>query len=69
MDIFHFYFLNIDISVTIYITELKFSVWILKVLVEGSVSQFLFLGPSYHLMTKKTGNFFSFFCNTIFYIS
>ena len=50
---FHFYFLNMDSSVTIYITELKFSVWILKVLLEGSVSHFFYLGPSFHFMTKN----------------
>ena len=42
-----------DISVTIYITELKFSVWILKVLLEGSVSQIFDLGPSFYFMTKN----------------
>ena len=49
-----------DISVTINIAELKFSVWILKVLLEGSLSQIFDLGPSFHFMTK-TGNFLSFF--------
>ena len=42
-----------DISVTINITELKFSVWILKVLLEGSVSQIFYLGPSFHFMTRN----------------
>ena len=50
---FHFYFSNMDSSVTIYITELKFSVWILKVLLKGNVSRILFLGPSLHFMTKN----------------
>ena len=42
-----------DISVSINITELKFSVWILKVLLEGSVSQIFDLGSSFHFMTKN----------------
>ena len=33
---------------------------ILKVLLEGSMSQIFDLGPSFHFMTKK-GNFLSFF--------
>ena len=49
-----------DISVTIYITKLKFSVSIYKVLCKGSVSQIVVVGPSFHFMTKK-GNFLSFF--------
>ena len=49
-----------DISVTIYITELKCSVYIHEVLLEGIVSQIFVLGPSSHFMTKK-GNFLSFF--------
>ena len=42
-----------DSSVTIYITELKFSVWILKILLEGSVSQIFYVSPSSHFMTKN----------------
>ena len=42
-----------DISVTIHIIPLKFSVCILKVLLEGSVSQFSYLGPSFHFMAKN----------------
>ena len=49
-----------DISVTINITELKFSVWILKVRLKGKMSQIFDLGPSFYFMTKK-GNFLSFF--------
>ena len=45
--------MNMDISVTIYITELKFSVYIPKVLREGTMSQILVLGPSFHFMTKN----------------
>ena len=57
-----------DISVNIYIIDLKFSVCILKVLVEGSVSQIFYLGPSFYLMTKN-GQLFVIFFNTNFYIS
>ena len=42
-----------DFSVTIYIIKLKFCVCILKVLPEGSVSQFFYLGPSFHFMAKN----------------
>ena len=38
-DFFHFYFLNMDISLTIYFIDLRFSVYNLKVLLEGSLSQ------------------------------
>ena len=31
-DFFHFYFLNMDISLTIYVIDLRFSVYILQVL-------------------------------------
>ena len=40
---FHFYFLNMDISVTIYIIKLKSSVYILKALLEKNVSRVFFL--------------------------
>ena len=42
-----------NISVTTYITNLKFSVHIFKVLFEGSVSLIFYLGPSFYFMTKK----------------
>ena len=42
-----------DISVTIYAIDLRFSVYILKVPLEGSVSQILDLGPSFHFMAKN----------------
>ena len=56
-----------DISFTIYIIHLKFPVCILKVLLEGSVSQTFYLGPSFYFMAKN-GQLFVLFCNTIFYI-
>ena len=42
-----------DISVTIYIIKLKFSVCMLKVLPEGRVSQILDLGLSFYFMAKN----------------
>ena len=42
-----------DISVNIYIIKLKFSVCMLKVLPEGSVSQNFDLGPSFYFMAKN----------------
>ena len=51
--IFHFYYLNMDFSVTIYIIKMKFSVCIITVLPEGRVSQIFDLGPSFHFMAKN----------------
>ena len=42
-----------DISITIYAIDLRFSVYILKVTLEGSVSQTFDLGPSFHFMAKN----------------
>ena len=42
-----------NISVTIYDIDLRFSVYILKVPLEGRVSQFFYLGPSFHFMAKN----------------
>ena len=42
-----------DISGTLYVIILRFSVCIFKVLLEGRVSQFFDLGPSFHFMTKN----------------
>ena len=49
------------ISVNIYIIDLIISVCILEVLVEGRVSQNIYLGPSFHFMTKKRVTFCHFF--------
>ena len=50
IDFCHFYFLNSDISVTIYVTEMNFSVCAHKVPLEGSMSQIFNIGPSYYFM-------------------
>ena len=42
-----------DISVNIYIIDLILSMCILEVLVEGSMSQNIYLVPSFHFMTKN----------------
>ena len=47
---FHFYFLNNDISITIYAIEMNFAVCIPNVLLEGSMFQIYDLGPSYYFM-------------------
>ena len=48
---FYFYFLNMDISAAIYEFDLKLSMNVLKVLLEGSVSQIVDLGLSFYFMT------------------
>ena len=47
---FFTYFLNIDISVTIQVINLKFAMCVLKYLHEGSDPQILYLGPSSNFM-------------------
>ena len=44
---FTFTFLNIDISVNLYVINLDFSKYILKVVLERSMSQMFHLGPSF----------------------
>ena len=42
-----------DISLIIYTIALKFAMCILKVLLEGSVSQIFYLGPGFHFRAKS----------------
>ena len=49
---FQFYFLNKDISVTVYVIDLIFSVCIPNIQPEGRVSQIFDLGPSFYFMSK-----------------
>ena len=42
-----------DISVNIYVIDLKLSLCVLKVLLEGSMSQILYLGPGFNSMAKN----------------
>ena len=50
---FHFYFLNIDTSFTIYTIDLKLSVLLCDVFKQGNVSQIFDLGPSFYFMQKN----------------
>ena len=50
-----------DISVNIYIIDLIFSMCILEVFVEGSVSQNIWLGPGFLCYDKKRVTFCIFF--------
>ena len=45
--------MNIDISVTIQDFDLRFSVCVLKVMFEGSMSQIFDLGLSFDFMSKN----------------
>ena len=51
--IFHFYFLNMDISLTIRPFELRFCVCNSNNPLEGSVSQNFDLGPTFYFMSKN----------------
>ena len=51
------FFFNMDISLTIYIINLKICVCDLKVLPEGSMSQNFDLGPRFYFMTKNDKHF------------
>ena len=48
--IFHVIFLNKDISVTTLDITMKFSMTVLHIHSEGSVSQTVYLGPSFYFM-------------------
>ena len=50
---FHFYFLNMDISLNIYTLVIQFYTGVLDIPLEGSVSQNCYLGPSFYFMTKN----------------
>ena len=45
---FHFYFLNMDISANIIVTEIKFSTEINNIHTQGTVSQIFYLGLSFY---------------------
>ena len=48
--IFHVIFLNKDISIIVADIILNFCMLVLYILLEGSVSQILYLGPSFYFM-------------------
>ena len=47
---FNFYFLNMDISLNIYTTVMKFEKGALNIALEGSVSQNFYLGLSFYFI-------------------
>ena len=50
----HFYFLNMNISITVLVFNQTLFVYVLKVLLEGSISQIVFyLGLSFYFMSKN----------------
>ena len=53
IDFVHFYFLKSDISVTIHVMRLTFSECDLKVPLEGSVFQIIYLGLSFYFIPKN----------------
>ena len=48
--IYHFIFFNVDSSFNIKIKVLKCSMLVLHIVIEGTVSQILYLGPSFCFM-------------------
>ena len=50
---FHFYFLDMDISLNIYTLVMKFYTGVLNILLEGTVSQIFNLGLGFYFMTKN----------------
>ena len=58
LKLFNFYFLKIDISVTIYAIDLTFSVCFFRVPLEGRVSQISHLGPSLFFLSNRYEKFF-----------
>ena len=67
-DFFHFYFLNMNISVNIHPFDPKLSVCNPNILLEGSMSQNFDLGPTFDFMSKNGQLLMHFFCIN-FYIS
>ena len=49
---FHYYLLNMDISLNIYTLVMQFYTCVLNIPLEGSVSQIFYLGPGFYFMTK-----------------
>ena len=47
---FYFYFLNVDISLVMHDPHFKFYICIENIAVEGTVSQILYIGPTYFFM-------------------
>ena len=54
---FHFYFLNMDISLNIYTLVIKLYTGVPYIPLEGTMSQIFYLGPGFHFMIKKRVTF------------
>ena len=54
---FYFYFLNVDISLTICATNLIFSIHVENIIVEGTLSQIFYLGSG--SICRKYRNIYS----------
>ena len=54
--IFHGHFFNMDISLPIAYKQLKFSTSIYEIQMQGSVSQFFDLGPSFYFIKCRNLN-------------
>ena len=52
-DFFHFYFLNMDISVNIQVTEMKFLTKVNSIQMEGTVSHIYYIGLSFVFIVKN----------------
>ena len=50
---FHFYFLNMDISLDISTLVIKFYTGALNILLEGTVSQIFYSGPGFYFMIQN----------------
>ena len=50
---FHFYFLDMDISLNIYTLVIKFYTGVLIIPLEGTMSQIFNLGLGFYFMTKN----------------
>ena len=56
-SLFFLYFLNKDISVNIPCKFLKFCIHIYGSHIEGTVSQIVYIGPSFHFMQSRKKSF------------
>ena len=52
-DFFHFYFLNMDISFNIQVTEMKLCTGVKNIHMEGTVSQIFDIGLSFDFILKN----------------
>ena len=50
---FHFYFLNMNISLNVYTLVITFYKGVLNIPLKGNISQIFYLGPGFYSMTKN----------------